>query len=76
MSTCNLQVILFPEDDTAPRLFPLQFNFKERDDPPGVFPTGWSEGEVERALANGRADLPNSWNCEYHTIIPRMIDIF
>jgi hypothetical protein len=75
MPTCNLQVILFPEDDTTPRLVPVQFDLKERHDRPGIFPTGWSEGEVERVLANGRADLPQFWNCEYHTIAPRLIDI-
>ncbi len=72
MSTCDLQVILFPEDDTDPRLVPVEFHLDERKDRPGVFPSGWVQGEVERVLANGRAtDLPSFLNCEYHMIAPR-----
>jgi hypothetical protein len=76
MSTCDLQVILFPEDDTAPRLFPLKFHLDERKDRPGVFPSGWVQGEIERVLANGRAtDLPSSFDCEYHMIAPCLAGI-
>jgi hypothetical protein len=75
MATHNLQVILFPEDDTTPRLVPLQFKLEKRHDRPGVFPSACSEGEIERVLADGRADLPDLMNCEYHMISPRLIDV-
>jgi len=76
MPTCDIQVILFPEDDAAPRLFPLKFRLSERTDRPGVFPSVWVKGELERVLANGRAtDLPSLLDCEYHMIAPRMAGV-
>ena len=64
--TCDLQVIRFPEDDITPRLVPLEFLWDERNDRPGVFPSRWKPGEVERVLASGRADLPSLLNWISH----------
>jgi len=75
MSTRALQVILFPEDELAPRLVPLEFNLEEREDRPGVFPCSQAKGQVELVLANGRVDLPSILDIDHHIIVPRLANI-
>ena len=75
MSTRILQVILFPEDELAPRLVPLEFKLEERKDRPGVFPCTQVAGELDRVLANGRVDLPSIQDIEHHIIVPRLAGI-
>jgi len=76
MPTCPLQVILFPENELAPRLVPLEFNLEEREDHPGVFPsTSQGDGQVEFVLVNGRVDLPSILDIDHHIIVPRLAGI-
>jgi hypothetical protein len=75
MSTRALQVIIFPEGELVPRLVPLEFKLEPKDGHIGVFPCTLKSGEVERVLANGRADPPSLLGCEYHMIAPRLAGI-
>jgi len=75
MPTCPLQVILFPENELAPRLVPLEFNLDEREDRLGVFPSTQADGQVEFVLANGRVDLPSILDIDHHIIVPRLAGI-
>jgi hypothetical protein len=76
MSTrTTLQVILFAEDEFAPRLVPLEFKLEERADRSGVFPCSQADGQVELVLANGWADLPSIMDIDHHIITPRLAGI-